>query len=60
MTSGKEEKLRALANSNTFYWTKYDDFEFDEIKRNSIAKLGYFDHKDRTEWTDLWMPPHLD
>lgn len=44
--------MRVLANSGEFYWTDVEGSEFNNIKHvdlNSIVKLGYFDHKDKTE-----------
>lgn len=48
----KTEKLRALLKSNSFYWTSREEEEFLYLKSEalkSIVKLGYFDHRDRTE-----------
>lgn len=48
----KTEKLRALTKSNTFYWSQKEEEEFIYLKSealNSIVKLGYFDHRDKTE-----------
>lgn len=48
----KTEKLRTLAKSGNFYWTREEEEEFIflwEEALKPIIKLGYFDQKDRTE-----------
>lgn len=48
----RTERLRALTRASNFYWTESEESEFVFLKNealNSIAKLGYFDHEDRTE-----------
>lgn len=48
----KTEKLRLLTKSDVFYWTEEEEDEFSYLKSealNSISKLGYYDHRDRTE-----------
>lgn len=48
----KTEKLRALANADTFYWSEAEDLEFQDFKQKAlktIKTLGYFNTSDRTE-----------
>lgn len=50
--ANKTTKLRSLAKSNIFYWTEQEEREFEFLKTealNAIIRLGYFDHKNRTE-----------
>ncbi|XP_055585407.1 uncharacterized protein LOC129738246 [Uranotaenia lowii] len=46
------EKLRALANSPSFYWTESEQQEFDYLKNDAlktIQKLGYYSKTDKIE-----------
>lgn len=46
------ERLRLLTRSNVFYWTEEEEQEFLYLKNEAlktVVKLGYFDHRDRTE-----------
>lgn len=48
----KTERLRALANSDVFYWTDNEESEFDHLRENalrSIKTLGYYNPNHRTE-----------
>ncbi|XP_065086709.1 uncharacterized protein LOC135708531 [Ochlerotatus camptorhynchus] len=50
--ANKTEKLRALAQADTFYWSAEEEHEFRAFKDDAlkmIKTLGYFNTSDRTE-----------